>query len=149
MSMASLGLPLLISFAGETLALYGAFISQSFRAIPLGFVTLPINIQWMTGLSTFGIVLGAAYSLWLVKRLFFGAVSPACETLEDAKANEVWVLGTLAFLVLVLGFKPQLLTNQFESNTQAIGKRFEQVLVQRDQAILQQLKGEPSQNGGS
>jgi NADH-quinone oxidoreductase subunit M len=132
MSLASLGLPLLISFAGETLALYGAF-----------------NIQWMTGLSTFGIVLGAAYSLWLVKRLFFGAVSPACETLEDAKTNEVWVLGTLVVLVMVLGFKPQLLTNQFESNTQAIGKRFEQVLVQRDQAILQQLKGQLSQNEGS
>jgi hypothetical protein len=49
----------------------------------------------------------------------------------------------------VLGFKPQLLTNQFESNTQAIGKRFEQVLVQRDQAILQQLKGGLSQNEGS
>jgi len=149
MSLASLGLPLLISFAGETLALYGAFISQSFRAIPLGFVTLPINIQWITGLSALGIVLGAAYSLWLVKRLFFGAVSDACQKLEDAKCNEVWVLGTLAVLVIVLGFKPQLLTSQFESSTQAIGKRFEQVLVQRDQALLQQLQGYSPQNGVS
>jgi NADH-quinone oxidoreductase subunit M len=141
MSLASLGLPLLISFAGETLALYGAFLSQSFQAIPLGFVTLPISIQWITGLSTFGIVLGAAYALWLVKRIFFGEVSQACEKIQDAKANEMWVLGTLTILVVLFGFQPKLLTSQFESQTKAIGQRFEQVMMQRQQSMMQQLQG--------
>lgn len=141
MSMASLGLPLLVSFPGETLALYGGFISHTFQAIPLGFVTLPINIQWMTGLSAFGIILGAAYSLWLLKRVFFGPISAACQSLQDAKANEVWVLGVLTLLVVVFGFQPQLLITQFSQSTQAMGQRFEQVILQRDQALLQQLQG--------
>jgi NADH-quinone oxidoreductase subunit M len=142
MSLASLGLPLLVSFPGETMAFYGGFISTAFVSLPLGFTNVPLSIQWVTGLSTLGVVLGAAYSLWLVKRVFFGPISEACKKLTDAKPTEIIVLSTLALAVIVFGMKPQLLTQQFVQETEAIGKRFENVLFQRDQAILQQLKQE-------
>jgi NADH-quinone oxidoreductase subunit M len=140
MSMASLGLPLLISFAGETMALYGSFLSTAFRSIPLGFVTLPISIQWITGISVFGVVIGAAYSLSLVKRVFFGPVSEACARVSDARGNEKWVLGALSLLVVALGMQPKWLTSQFADDTQRIGQTFEQVLFQRDQIIMQKLQ---------
>jgi NADH-quinone oxidoreductase subunit M len=144
MSLSSLGLPLLVSFAGETLALYGGFLSTAFRSIPLGFTTLPIDVQWITGLSVFGVVIGAAYSLSLVKRLFFGPVSEACLSLKDARTNEKWVLGALTVLVIGLGIQPKLLTRQFEQETAAMGQGFEQVLFQRDQIIMQRLKEQQS-----
>jgi len=140
MSMASLGLPLLVSFPGETMAFYGGYISTAFASLPLGFTNVPLSIQWVTGLSTLGVVLGAAYSLWLVKRVFFGPVSEACKKITDARPTEIFVLSALTVAVVFFGMKPQFLASQFLEETEAIGQRFEAVLYQRDQAIMQQLQ---------
>ena len=125
MSMSSLGLPLLVSFAGESLTFYSGFISHAFSFIPLSpTVALPLSIQGVTFLSTIGVVLGAAYMLWLVKRLFFGPVSEACQQMKDATRSEVWVLSILALFVVGFGFFPNLLTKQYADTTQVIAASF-------------------------
>jgi NADH-quinone oxidoreductase subunit M len=139
MSLSSLGLPLLVSFAGESLTFYSGFISHAFSAIPLSSsVVLPLSIQGVTALSAFGVVLGAAYMLWLVKRLFFGPVSEACQQLKDATRSEVAVLSVLSVLVIGLGFFPNLLTAQFADSTTAIASQFSQA-----EAQLQRLATPP------
>lgn len=139
MSLSSLGLPLLVSFAGESLTFYSGFISHAFSAIPLSSsVVLPLSIQGVTALSAFGVVLGAAYMLWLVKRLFFGPVSEACQQLKDATRSEVAVLSVLSVLVIGLGFFPNLLTAQFADSTTAIASQFSQA-----EAQLQRLAPPP------
>jgi NADH-quinone oxidoreductase subunit M len=119
MSMASLGLPLLISFAGESLVFYGAFISHAFQQIDLGAVILPWSIQTLTVVSGLGVIIGAAYLLWMLKRVFYGEQAPKLATewatITDARPSELFVLGSLAVLVLYYGFAPSALTRQYES----------------------------------
>lgn len=114
MGMASLGLPLLVSFASESMVFYGAFISNAFQEIPLGIVTLDWSIQTITILSATGVVIGAAYLLWLLKRLFYGPLQERWNSLKDASQSEVFVLGTLTILVILFGIFPQFLTRHFE-----------------------------------
>jgi NADH-quinone oxidoreductase subunit M len=114
MGMASLGLPLLVSFASESMVFYGAFISNAFQEIPLGIITLDWSIQTITILSATGVVIGAAYLLWLLKRLFYGPLQERWNSLKDASQSEVFVLGTLTILVILFGIFPQFLTRHFE-----------------------------------
>jgi NADH-quinone oxidoreductase subunit M len=58
-------------------------------------------------LATFGVVLGAAYMLWLVKRVIFGNTNnPKIKDLKDINNLEVLMLTTLAFFVILFGFYP-------------------------------------------
>ncbi len=53
------------------------------------------------------LVLGAAYTLWLVKRVVFGpATSPRVQQLKDVNGREFVVLGALALVVLLVGVWP-------------------------------------------
>lgn len=114
MSMASLGLPLLVSFASETLVFYGAFVSNAFKEINLFGTVLPWSIQAVTFVSGLGVVIGAAYLLWMLKRVFFGPIQERWTKLTDASTSEVFVLATLTVLVMAYGFFPRLLTIHFE-----------------------------------
>ncbi len=125
MSLASLGLPFLVSFASETLVFYGAFISNAFKEITLLGLTLPWSIQGVTFVSGLGVVIGAAYLLWMLKRVFFGPIQERWTKLQDANASEVFVLATLALLVLAYGVSPQWIMRRFEPDVTGIAKRFE------------------------
>lgn len=120
MSMASLGLPFLISFASETLVFYGAYISNAFQEIPIGPGVLNWSIQTITILSALGVVIGAAYLLWMLKRVFFGPLNDRWKSLPDATPSEVFVLASLAGLIMVYGFFPQLITSHFEPTVTAM-----------------------------
>jgi len=99
--MASLGMPGLSGFIGEVLTLVGAF---------------PIY-RLMTSLAALGMVLGAAYHLWALQRMFLGKFreewrkSPYLEPFggkfPDINRREVASLLPLAVLVLVLGVWPR------------------------------------------
>jgi len=120
MSMASLGLPLLVSFASETLVFYGAFVSKAFSQITLFGTELPWSIQAITVVSGLGVIIGAAYLLWMLKRVFFGPIQERWTKLPDASTSEVFVLATLALLVIAYGFFPRLITSHFEPDVTAI-----------------------------
>ncbi len=90
-ALANAGLPGTSGFVGEFLV-----IIASFRAS-----------FWYALLAAVTLVLGAAYTLWLVKRVVFGpVVSPRVAGLKDLNGRETVVLGALAVAVLVVGVWP-------------------------------------------
>jgi NADH-quinone oxidoreductase subunit M len=90
-ALAGLGLPGTSGFLGEFLVLTGTFQKNYLVAM----------------LATFGVVLGAAYMLWLTKRVIFGVTkNDQIKNLKDVNKSEVIMLGVLAFLVIFFGFYP-------------------------------------------
>ena len=85
-------------FVGEFLILLGAFQYS----------------PWMAALSVTGVVLGATYMLWMVKRVFFGpageivtqSLKDKSHALLDLSAREVVVLLPLAVLIFWMGLFP-------------------------------------------
>jgi NADH-quinone oxidoreductase subunit M len=100
-AMANAGLPGTSGFVGEFMV-----ILASFRADP-----------WYAFLAATTLILGAAYTLWMVKRVVFGPVAnDQVAALQDVNKREVLVLGTLAVAVLVLGLWPAPLVEVMESS---------------------------------
>jgi NADH-quinone oxidoreductase subunit M len=103
--MANSGLPGTSGFVGEFMVVLAAF-AKSFW-IALGAVTI--------------MVLGAAYNLWLYKRVIFGPVrSPAVQALADLNRPEAFALGVLALLVLSFGVYPAPLTDMTHAAVAAL-----------------------------
>ena len=98
--MASLGLPGLSGFVGEALSLLGAYS----------------EFKWLTILSTIGIVVGAAYFLWTLQRVFLGNLNPKYEDLPEINGREILTLVPLAILTILLGVWPNLAIDMFRES---------------------------------
>jgi NADH-quinone oxidoreductase subunit M len=104
-AMANSGLPGTSGFVGEFLV-----ILASFQANP-----------WIAFLAALTLILGASYSLWLVKRVAFGPVTnPEVGQLNDVTTREFLMLGLLAVAVLALGVWPQPLLAVIEPSVQQL-----------------------------
>lgn len=103
-SLAMIGLPILNSFIGEFLIL-----SSTFTGVSRG---------WAIA-ATVGIILGAAYMLSLVQRIFYGPESEmaAHKPAADLRIGELVALWPLAVLMLVMGLAPSLWINTIENRT--------------------------------
>jgi NADH-quinone oxidoreductase subunit M len=90
-----IGLPILSGFVGEFLIL-----SSTFTGVSKG---------WAISASL-GVILGAAYMLWLVQRIFYGPESglTASKPADDLHFTELAALWPLAVLMLVLGLAPSI-----------------------------------------
>lgn len=131
-ALASLGLPLLAGFPAETLVFYGAFLSTAFKSIPwFGGVHLALSIQTLTIISAVGVIIGAAYLLWMLQRVFMGPIFPKWESLKDATPSEVLVLAGLSLLILAFGIFPNALSTQFESEVTAMAKPYNRIIQQQ------------------
>jgi NADH-quinone oxidoreductase subunit M len=53
-----------------------------------------------------GLLLGAAYLLWMFKRMFFGEVIDSCKDYSDVNKREIFYMMPLCFLVIFLGIYP-------------------------------------------
>jgi NADH-quinone oxidoreductase subunit M len=92
MALSSMGLPILNGFIGEFTILQGAFAK---------------NFWWAFFAGT-GIILGAAYLLWLYQRVFFGNLSnPANQNLTDLTPREQLTLVPLVVLAFWIGLYPR------------------------------------------
>ncbi|MGL4768421.1 MAG: NADH-quinone oxidoreductase subunit M [Formosimonas sp.] len=90
-TMANSGLPATSGFVGEFLVILGA---------------VKFNF-WIGALAATVMVVGAAYSLWMFKRVVFGAVANQhVADLTDANCRELWILAILAVAVLAMGLYP-------------------------------------------
>jgi NADH-quinone oxidoreductase subunit M len=90
-ALANAGLPGTSGFVGEFFVILGSFQG--------GF--------WLAFLAATTLVLGAAYTLWLVKRVIFGDVGNAgVASMQDINAREALILGILAIAVVLLGVWP-------------------------------------------
>lgn len=90
-AMANAGLPGTSGFVGEFMVILAAFQADF----------------WLAFLAATTLILGAAYTLWMVKRVFFGEVAnDNVAALTDINAREMFILGVLALIVLVIGLWP-------------------------------------------
>ena len=72
---------------------------------------------WYAFLAGLTLILGAAYSLWLVKRVIFGSVkSNEVAALKDINRREALLLGSLAVAVILVGLWPQPLVDLMHSS---------------------------------
>jgi NADH-quinone oxidoreductase subunit M len=100
-TLAMIGLPMLSNFVGEFLILSSTFAGLSH--------------SWAI-VATLGVILGAAYMLWLVQRLFFGPLSALADATppEDLRLGQLAVLWPLAILMLTMGVAPSLWLQSIE-----------------------------------
>jgi NADH-quinone oxidoreductase subunit M len=69
------------------------------------------------------LIFGAAYSLWMYKRVIFGAVAnPEVAQLQDVNRREFWMLALLAAIVLAMGIYPKPVTDVTEVSIDALLK---------------------------
>ena len=91
MTMSSIGLPLLNGFIGELIILQG-----SFQAFP-----------WAAVVATTGIILGAAYMLWMFQRVMFGPISDVNRKMTDLTPREMVVFAPLVIMAVWIGLYPR------------------------------------------
>ena len=112
-ALAALGLPGTTGFLGEFLVLTGSFQKNYIVAM----------------FATFGVVLGAAYILWLTKRVIFGKTNnEQIKTLKDTNKLEITMLVSLAFLIIFFGFFPYPLMETLNVSVDNLITNYEQSL---------------------
>jgi NADH-quinone oxidoreductase subunit M len=101
---ASLGLPGLAGFWGEALVFIGAF--DVYRVITIA--------------STAGIVLGAAYLLWTLQRMFLGPLNEKYKTLPEINGRELFTLVPLGAITVIVGIYPKWVIDVFRVSMDGI-----------------------------
>ena len=100
-SLANCGLPATSGFVGEFMVILGA-VKYNF---------------WIGMLAATALIFGAAYSLWLVKRVVFGAVgNKHVAELQDLNTREFLMLGILAIAVIAMGVYPAPFTDVMQTS---------------------------------
>ncbi|MEJ0012938.1 MAG: NADH-quinone oxidoreductase subunit M [Bauldia sp.] len=110
-TLANTGLPGTSGFVGEFLSLIGTFRVNT----------------WVTFFATTGVILSAAYALWLYRRIIYGALEkPSLQAILDVSPREIAILAPLVVLAIFFGFYPAPIMNvtaaavdQLVSNYQA------------------------------
>ena len=97
--LAALGLPGTSGFVGEFLVLVGVLQKNILVAI----------------LASLGVILAAAYMLWLYKRVIFGKIANSeIKIMTDLNKTEIYIFSSLAFLILFFGVYPEPLFNTID-----------------------------------
>lgn len=109
---ASLGLPGLSSFISEVMVFLGAFRSSSTEMFPQAFQWV-LNMKTLTMIGCLGVVLGAAYLLYTIQRVYLGPPKKEYAGFPDLAWHEYAALVPLAFLAIVLGLFPGYALNVF------------------------------------
>ncbi len=95
-TLAALGLPGTSGFIGEFLVLVGVFQINILAAV----------------LASLGVILAAAYMLWLYRRVIFGRITNSqTKEMQDLNKTELYIFSCLVFLILFFGFYPEPLLN--------------------------------------
>ncbi len=102
-AMANAGLPGTSGFVGEFMVILATFKTNF----------------WFAALASLTLILGAGYTLWMVKRVIFGEVAnEQVAALTDINKREFWMLGSLAVFVLLLGLWPDLLADVMHASVE-------------------------------
>tara|TARA_Y100000992_G_C21033740_1_gene381620 strand:- start:53 stop:655 length:603 start_codon:yes stop_codon:yes gene_type:complete len=104
-TLAALGLPGTSGFVGEFLILMAAFKDNFLIAV----------------IASFGVIIGAAYMLWLYKRVVFGKlINEDLKKMVDLNKSELFILSCLAVPTLFIGFYPDTLINTIEVSVEEL-----------------------------
>jgi NADH-quinone oxidoreductase subunit M len=119
MTMSSIGLPTLNGFIGELLILQGVFA---------------VSMAW-AGVAAAGIVLGAAYMLWLYQRTMFGKIeNPKNEALADVGLREAALFAPLIVLAVWIGLYPKPFLDRLNTSVTRVVARVSPQYVQQNAA---------------
>ena len=109
-TLAALGLPGTSGFVGEFLVLVGTFQKSIL----------------VTVLASIGIILAAAYMLWLYRRVIFGKiVNSEIKNMLDLNKTEIGIFTSLIFLILIFGFYPEPLLNTVDISINNLIDKYE------------------------
>jgi NADH-quinone oxidoreductase subunit M len=104
-TLANVGLPGTSGFVGEFLTLVGIFQANT----------------WVAAVATFGVILSAAYALWLYRRVVLGdLIKESLRSITDMTAREKAIFAPLAFMTILLGVYPALVTDIIGPSVQAL-----------------------------
>ena len=118
-TMANVGLPGTSGFVGEFLSLTGAF---------------KVN-TWVAFLATTGVILSAAYALWLYRRMIFGKLEkPALRAIQDLTWREAAVMAPLVILTILFGVYPAPILDATATSVEALIKDYQAALAAAEQA---------------
>jgi len=112
-AMANLGLPGLAGFWGEFTSLAGAFNAVHMIGTSNLFRVAVI-------ISVFGILITAAYMLWMIQRVFLGTANEKWKGLKDIDWREQLTLWPLVALIILFGIRPDLLIRFFDGSLQGM-----------------------------
>ena len=114
-ALASLGLPGTTGFLGEFLILTGTIQKNYIVAM----------------LATIGVVLGAAYILWLTKRVIFGKTNNTqIKSLKDINFSEMFMLSILAFFVIFFGIYPSPIIDTISVSVEHLINNYQLALIE-------------------
>lgn len=120
-TMANVGLPGTAGFVGEFLTLMGAF-----KANP-----------WVAFIACSGVILSAAYALWLYRRVVFGELTkPELKDITDLDRREIAILVPLMLLTIWYGIRPGTILDAFAAPTEALIKNYQAALTAAKTAML-------------
>jgi NADH-quinone oxidoreductase subunit M len=110
-TMASVGLPGTSGFVGEFLVLTGAFLANT----------------WAAAFAALGVILGAAYMLFLYRRVIFGSIQHEdLRKMVDLSHREIAVFVPLVFVVLSMGIYPRPVLDVFGASVEQLVVRYQQ-----------------------
>jgi NADH-quinone oxidoreductase subunit M len=130
-TFSSIGLPGLNGFVGEFLILLGAF-----RVTP----------RW-TAVAATGVILGAIYMLWMLRRVIFGPLdNPENQRLQDLNGRELLILAPMIFLIVCMGVYPQPFLSRMQPAVDLNLKRIFAMPVS-PMAVQPEVSGEQKNDG--
>ncbi len=109
--LGALGLPSTSGFAAEFSIFLGSFSSSAVGGIKI-FVSIAL----------LGVLLGAAYILWLIQRVFYGPVMPAFDNVKDASKLEKFYCGVFVLLIFTIGIYPSGIISVIQTGAENITK---------------------------
>jgi len=124
-AMANLGLPGLAGFVAEVVIFYGTYTSP----LAMAGSADPYMVRFAMVLAATGVILSAAYMLWLLKRLFYGPEQPKwLGHLSDMNCTERFVAVGLSAFIVLLGVCPRFITNSYTGYSDQICKSIQDTM---------------------
>jgi NADH-quinone oxidoreductase subunit M len=112
-TMANVGLPGTSGFVGEFLTLLGTF---------------KVNVAVAT-IATLGVILSAAYALWLYRKMIFGKLEkPKLQSITDVDSREITIFVPLVALTLLFGFWPKPVLDISSASVNALVAQYQQAI---------------------
>jgi NADH-quinone oxidoreductase subunit M len=119
--LASVGLPGTSGFVGEFLVLLGAFQHN----------------EWVATFTATGVILGAAYMLYLYRRVIMGAlVKDTLKTMRDLSPREMLVFAPLVLVVLWMGIYPDSILGVMHASVENVVDRLDVARAASDASVL-------------
>ena len=121
-TMANGGLPGTSGFVGEFLTLVGMFQANT----------------WVAAVATSGVILSAAYALWLYRRVVMGdLIKESLKAITDMSRREKWIFAPLVAMTLLLGVYPSLVTDIIGPSVENLLNHYEAALPAVDDAATE------------